>query len=244
MIDSWRQWRISCAADGGPETRPRRALTNGSARVRRFRAGVRELDRRLSNPARAPIADVPPTFHDRVMHEIEVRAHGEARDLPGPSPLDRPAPWGSWQRMIGLAIAALIAGAAFVMPAWQRGATPGAVEASRARSPSPELAVAGLGQTVVRLFTGGPSAVVPTPIGQPVLDGTREMGEKAMAFLSRLHPEDSHRAKAPSGIDGKKGEDQEGAGGKSKSRPGEPGLNADESIERMLLAVQVVARLT
>ncbi len=236
---TWRQWRVSDALDRGDDPRRAGVFDERGTGLDRFRAGLRELDRRLSDPARTPIMDVPAGLGERVMREVEsrgvrpIRAEGgrEARGMV----------FGSWQRMMGVAMAA---GLAFAAVNWPDRASrapeilddelPVAAVGART-TPPPELAIAGAGQTVVRLILGGPSAAVPTPIAPTVLEGTREMGERAVAALERMGQERHEAAPARR---------EESSGGKSHRRPREPELRSNDALPGVMLAVHVVSRLT
>lgn len=239
-ITTWREWRISEALDRGEVPRGAGIFEERATGLGRFRAGLRELDRRLSDPARVPNVEVPTGLDERVMREVESRArmdrshHEERGFVFGPI-------FGSWQRVIGLALAAGLTVVAIVMPyrAEQEPVFEDSLVASGVKTPSPELALAGTGQAVVRLILGGPSAVVPTPIEPGVLEGTREMGERAMAALERfgqerVEPAREHEAKGRS----------ESGSGRSNRRPGEPELRTNEVMPGVMLAMQVVSRWT
>jgi len=237
-IHTWRQWRVSDALDRGDDPRRAGVFDERDTGLDRFRAGLRELDRRLSDPARTPIMEAPAGLGERVMREVESRGVRPIRADDGREA--RGAVFGSWQRMLG---AALAAGLAFAAVHWPDRAPrapfledelPAAAVGAR-KAPPPELALAGAGQTVVRLILGGPSAAVPTPIAPTVLEGTREMGERAVAALERIGQE--RQEMEPARRD-------ESNGGKPQRRPGEPELKSKDVLPGVMLAVHVVSRLT
>lgn len=237
-IHTWRRWRVSDALDRGDDPRRAGVFDERDTGLDRFRAGLRELDRRLSDPARTPIMDAPAGLGERVMREVESRGVRPFRADGGREA--RGFVFGSWQRMMGVALAA---GLAFAAVNWPDRASrplffedePPAAAVGARSTPPPELALAGAGQTVVRLILGGPSAAVPTPIAPTVLEGTREMGERAVAALERMGQE-RHQAE-PARRD-------ESSGGKSHRRPGEPELKSKDVLPGVMLAVHVVSRLT
>lgn len=234
-IHIWRAWRLSDALDRGIDPRRAGVFEDASHGLGRFQAGLRELDRRLSDPARTPIMEAPKGLSDRVMHAVVGRARAQRSRGE-----DRGLTIGSWQRLIGLALAAGLAIAAI---SWPDRGSPSSEEpavASLAKAPSPELALAGTGQAVVRLMLGGPSAVVPTPIEPKVLEGTRQMGVRAMAALERFGQD---RADALRGPRDSKSKPESGSG-KSNRRPGEPEMRTNDALPGVLLAMQVVSRLT
>lgn len=238
-IDTWRKWRISDALDRGEVSRGAGVFEKRATSVGRFQAGLRELDRRLSDPARVPNVDVPSGLDERVMRELESRVRKGSNDVEHRE--ERAFVFGSWQRMIGLALAAGLTVAAIVMPyrAKEAPVFEDTTVANASKTPSPELALAGTGQAVVRLILGGPSAVVPTPIEPGILEGTREMGERAVAALERIGQE---RVETTREHDAR-GKSDSGSG-RSNRRPGEPELRANEMMPGVLLAMQVVSRLT
>lgn len=238
-ISTWRQWRVSDALDRGNVPRRAGVFDVPTSGLTRFQAGLRELDRRLSDPARTPIVETPQGLGERVMRAVESRASRPRSARAGRD--ERGFVFGSWQRMIGVALAAGLTIAAINWP--NRSAQPTVFEDSPAlaagawRAPSPELALAGTGQAVVRLILGGPSAVVPSPIAPNVLEGTREMGERAVAALERMGQERAEAARPER-------ERKDSGSGKSNRRPGEPELRSNDVLPGVMLAMQVVSRLT